>query len=211
MLPVKKSPSKNIYSLFLQSTIETVVKTMSTSKSNELIHSQTETDNKMADAVKVFSIGKKNDLSFIFLFSSPNLYFEGIKILNMLISLYYACWMMDFLPSSHLSVTWKIISFLPIVLSFINFLYITKCAVLLKGVYTIDKDSMVEAIEQAEEARELEDMIRHKLLGRLPESSMSAKADIHEELYKLFQEIDVDDDKFLCMYLIYNLFTRKIL
>lgn len=66
------------------------------------------------------------------------------------------------------------------------FMYVVKSAALLKAMYHVDKDVMLEVIEQTEGSRILGETIREKLLHRLS----NVNEDAYTTLRNLFDEID---------------------
>ena len=112
----------------------------------------------------------------VFLFSRPYLFFESIKLLLMLIAMYCALWLIQYLPAKELSAEWKVThphhacsfaafihmcavllflkvySVIPLLMTAANFVIVVKSAVLLKAIHEIDKESMMEVIEQTEGA-----------------------------------------------------------
>lgn len=67
------------------------------------------------------------------------------------------------------------------------FVYMVRTAALLKAVYVVDKDAMLEVIEQTEGSRQLGETIRNKLLQRI-----TFMGEPYVELKKLFGDIDKD-------------------
>lgn len=66
-------------------------------------------------------------------------------------------------------------------------MYTVKCAAMLKAVYHVDKDAVLEVLEQTEGSRLLGETIREKLLSKL-----DLMGDPYTELRDLFQSIDHD-------------------
>ena len=119
----------------------------------------------------------------VFLFGRPELYFEGVQLLIMVVALYLALWLVNF-SSTHTPGLLKLLTFLPALLSALNYVLIVRSAALLKAVYEVDRQAVLEVIEQAEGARVLGDTIRAKLLQRLDVDQP------YEQLKELFIEID---------------------
>jgi hypothetical protein len=94
----------------------------------------------------------------------------------MLIAMYCALWLIQYLPAKELSAEWKVThphhacsfaafihmcavllflkvySVIPLLMTAANFVIVVKSAVLLKAIHEIDKESMMEVIEQTEGA-----------------------------------------------------------
>lgn len=123
-------------------------------------------------------------ISSVFLLKNPMLYFETVQALIMLISLYIALWLTNFLVAAK-SIAYIIISLLPGLLSAVVYLYVVKSAALLKAIHVIDNDAVLEVLEQTEGSQLLGETIRKKILERLKELG-----EPQAELYNLFNEID---------------------
>lgn len=119
----------------------------------------------------------------VFLFGRPEIYFESVQLLIMLVALYLALWLVNY-SSTHISGLWKFLSFLPALLSAVNYMFIVKSAALLKAVYDVDKEAILEVLEQTEGSQVLGETIRLKLLSKLN------LEDPYEQLKVLFMEID---------------------
>jgi len=147
---------------------------------------------------KVKSIeGTRDFVQSVFWFSSPRLFFQTVKALLMFTSVYNAFWFANF---ASISVNeWKAFTFVPGIFSALIFLYIVKNAVLLKSMLEIDADAMNEVLEQAEDAKQLGQEIRSKLLAKLNVKGTSLTLTTEEklaiqkgELNRLFRLIDDD-------------------
>lgn len=136
-----------------------------------------------------FQLGWSEDLSKIFIMGWPALYFETVRITVMLLSFYLALWMVNFLGVSinklH-SPVWALLSLGLGVLAFLLYAYVVKCASLLKGIVYIDHECIEETLEQTEGSRALGEIMKHKLVSRLKDPSMSPEA----EMMMIFDEID---------------------
>lgn len=137
------------------------------------------------------SLQNGTEVMNVFLFARPEIYFECVQLIIIIIALYMALWLTNFIATAH-TPFWIIISLLPGVLSTINFIYIIKTAALLKAVYKVDFDAVLEVIEQTESVKALSDQLREKVIERLVE-----KGDPHAELQKLFHEIDINGNNSL--------------
>lgn len=87
----------------------------------------------------------------MFLFDLPVLYFYLVTVMMMVISFYLAVWLTNFLYVSlyylH-SPTWCVLSLIPGLASFMVYIYVIKCAALLKAIIFVDHDIMEETMEQ---------------------------------------------------------------
>lgn len=145
-------------------------------------------------------------MSDIFIFGRPDIYFECIQLLIMIISLYLSLWFVHYC-NAKITPGWKALTIIPGILSATNYFYIIKSASLLKvrlktsfekllnylyqAIDRIDEDAALEVIEQTEGSKSLAETIRRKLLSHLNLSGNSSK----EEWYKLremFDDIDID-------------------
>eukprot|EP01038_Epipyxis_sp_PR26KG_P014670 gene14670-19708_t len=133
---------------------------------------------------KGVQLEEHDDISDLFLFSWPNLYFELVQFLILTISLYFALWFTNFCIASP-SYMNLVLSILPGILSVINFSFIIKSASLLKAIYQVDRDVLEEVLEQTEGSRQLGEQIRNKVL-----SSLELMGEPQAELYTLFQQVD---------------------
>ncbi len=124
----------------------------------------------------------------MFLFSSPSLFFEAVKLLVMLIALNFAFWLIYFVGSVS-SPGWKVLCIVPPVLSFLVYVYVVKTAALLKAIVRLNQDSLVEVLEQTEGAHEIATSIRQQLLDVLEGLGGSPK----EQLQALFGKMDSDN------------------
>lgn len=132
-----------------------------------------------------FRHGHLRHLTDIFLFRKPSLYFEGVQMLLLPISLYFAVWMVEFSVYREEAYL-KLISLLFGVASVLCYMHVVKSAALLKAIYHVDNDAMLEVIEQTEGSRLLGETIREKLLHRLSR----VEGDAYSILRSLFDEID---------------------
>jgi len=124
------------------------------------------------------------DIAKVFLFEYPEMYFEGVQALMMLISLYIALWLTNFMVAA--KEPWeKALSIIFGCLCSILYIYIVRSAALLKAIYRLDNDAVLEVIEQTEGSRQLGIEMREKILSRL-----SDLGEPQAELYKIFSEID---------------------
>lgn len=116
----------------------------------------------------------------------PELYFESVQVLFMIISFYAALWLTVMASSS--SSVWRFLSILPAILILSFFFYIVKTAALLKAIYEVDTDAMLEVIEETEAAKQLAIEVRDRVLERLDATG----EDPFEEIQRLYNEIDVN-------------------
>lgn len=86
-------------------------------------------------------------LDDIFFFSRPGLYFDTVKLLPLALSLYIALWCVQYCALKTQGL-YKFLSAMPAVLSIFCLIYTVKCAALLNAIYHIDKDAMLEVLEQ---------------------------------------------------------------
>eukprot|EP00981_Chlorochromonas_danica_P006342 scaffold1365_cov163-Ochromonas_danica.AAC.32 len=128
-------------------------------------------------------IGALDDLFFL---SRPGLYFDMVRLLPLALSLYIALWCVQYCALKTQGL-YKFLSAMPAVLSIFCLIYTVKCAALLKAIYHIDKDAMLEVLEQTEGSRLLGETIREKLLSKL-----DLMGDPYSELRNLFRSIDFD-------------------
>lgn len=85
----------------------------------------------------------EENLSSLFPFSRPDLFFESVHALMMLISLYLAVYMTNFVSCSA-SASWKAISLAPAVLSIIAFIALVRTAALIQAVYKVNYKAILE-------------------------------------------------------------------
>jgi hypothetical protein len=123
----------------------------------------------------------------VFWCGKPELYFESVQILFMVIAFYAALWL-TVMASSVNSSVWKFLSILPAILICCFFFYIVKTAALLKAIYEVDTDAMLEVIEETEAAKQLSTELRDAVLARLETTG----EDPFNELQRLYNEIDVN-------------------
>ena len=127
------------------------------------------------------------DIVDVFWFGKPELYFECVQLLFMVISFYLALWLTVMLSAAP-SDAWKFLSILPILIVCVFFFYIVKTAALLKAVYVVDTDAMLEVIEETEAAKQLSDELRAKVVAVLNEEG----DDAYIELERFYKEIDTN-------------------
>ena len=123
----------------------------------------------------------------VFWCGKPELYFEAVQVLFMVLAFYAALWL-TVMASSIRSSVWKFLSVLPAIVILGFFFYIVKTAALLRAVCEVDTDSMLEVIEETEAARQLSSEIRDRVLQRLD----SAAQDPLEEIQRLYNQIDTN-------------------
>eukprot|EP01034_Spumella_vulgaris_P035430 gene35430-43685_t len=129
-----------------------------------------------------------SDVMHVFWLSSPEIYFECVQLLIIIIALYMALWLTNFISVSSPSY-WKVLSLLPGVLSMVGYVYVVRTAALLKAIYRVDFDVVLEVIEQTEGVAVLSAQLRDKVIARL-----NISGDPHAELQKLYKEIDGNGD-----------------
>ncbi len=127
----------------------------------------------------------------VFWLSRPEIYFECVQLLIVIIALYLALWLTNFIATAH-SPLWRALSILPGLLSTVNYIYIVKTAALLQALYKVDFDVVLEVIEQTEGVKVLSSQLREKVIIRL-----TVNGDPHAELQTLFKEIDKDNNNAL--------------
>eukprot|EP01036_Dinobryon_divergens_P025445 gene25445-33995_t len=149
----------------------------------------------VGESIKIKTNHKKN-ISFlqtskldnarkIFLFYNPELFFGCIQFLSLVISMYVSLWVMNF--SFTARTTWEMIySLLPGLGSGLVYVYVVKSSALLKAVYELDKDAMLEVMEQTEGSRLLGDMLKKELMSRVDVNLENPRS----ELYAIFSNID---------------------
>jgi hypothetical protein len=123
----------------------------------------------------------------VFWLGRPELYFESVQVLFMVIAFYAALWLTVMASSANSSV-WKFLSVLPAILICCFFFYIVKTAALLKAIYEVDTDTMLEVIEETEAAQQLSEEVRERVLERLD----ATQEDPFDEIQRLYSEIDID-------------------
>jgi hypothetical protein len=123
----------------------------------------------------------------VFWLGKPELYFESVQVLFMVIAFYAALWLTVMASSANSSV-WKFLSVLPAILICCFFFYIVKTAALLKAIYEVDTDTMLEVIEETEAAQQLSEEVRERVLERLDATG----EDPFDEIQRLYTEIDID-------------------
>ena len=135
---------------------------------------------------------KGEHIKELFWLSNPALYFETVRFFIMLIALYMACWLVDY-SGSTVTLMWKVVSILPGVFSTINYLYVVRTAALLKAMYALDFEAADQVFKQIDGCRQLEKIIREKLIAKL--NLLNARdltSDMEARAYKLFCDIDYD-------------------
>lgn len=138
----------------------------------------------VADIENVLAGQDSEDLNTIFLFSNPALYFEGVQSLMMLISLYYALFLTNFIVAAR-TPGWIILCLVPALVSSILFIYVVKSAALLQAVYSLDNEAILEVIDQTEGTNHLLNVMRDRIISRLKEMG-----EPQAELYSLFSDIN---------------------
>lgn len=155
-------------------------------------HTTTATESNEREAVSCISITDRPfisaledpEITKVFLFNFPELYFEFIQALMMMISLYIALWVTNFVVAA--KEPWqKAVTIIFGGLSACIYVYIVRSAALLKAISKLDNDVVLEVIEQTEGSRLLGIEMRDKILSRL-----SDLGEPQAELYTLFREID---------------------
>lgn len=126
-----------------------------------------------------------NEAINVFWLGNPELYFESVQILFMVIAFYAALWLT--VMASLNSSIWKFLSVLPAILICLFFFYIVKTAALLKAIYEVDSDALMEVIEETEAAKQLSEEVRDRVLERLT----AGGEDPFEEIKCLYAEADV--------------------
>eukprot|EP01036_Dinobryon_divergens_P034752 gene34752-44944_t len=135
---------------------------------------------------------KGEHIQELFWLSNPALYFETVRFFIMLIALYIACWLVDY-SASMVTLMWKVVAILPGIFSTINYLYVVKTAALLKAMYALDFEAADRVFQQIDGCRQLEKVIREKLIAKL--DLLNAKdltSDMEARAFKLFCDIDYD-------------------
>lgn len=134
------------------------------------------------------ALDQGEDLSRIFLFKNPALYFDAVAITMMPISFYLALWITNFVDVAAYmdnTVGWQIASIAPGIAAAICYMYSVRVASLLQAVTQIDHDAVEEILEQTEGAKHLQQEMREKILAKLEEIG-----DPRLELNNLFRSID---------------------
>jgi len=132
------------------------------------------------------------DLSSIFLFNSPELFFRAVEIAIMLNSLYLSLWISNFvtaveraLPHSWL---WQILMLVPLVLVIPLIGETVKIASVISAIAELNVDVIGTIVEEEEKNQNLCNELREKVLRRL----RGAVGDQKQVLRCLFNEIDSD-------------------
>lgn len=135
---------------------------------------------------------KGEHIKELFWLSNPALYFETVRFFIMLIALYIACWLVDY-SGSMVTLMWKVVAILPGVFSTINYLYVVKTAALLKAMYALDFEAADRVFKQIDGCRQLEKVIREKLIAKLNVlNARDLTSDMEARAFKLFCDIDYD-------------------
>jgi hypothetical protein len=123
----------------------------------------------------------------VFWFGQPHLYFESIQLMFMVIAFYVALWLTVMVSAAPTNL-WKFLSILPTLLICTFFFQIVKTAALLKAVYEVDSDALLEVIEETEAAKQLSDELRDKVISHLN----CEGEDAYTELARLYRVIDAN-------------------
>jgi hypothetical protein len=126
-------------------------------------------------------------ISSVFWFGQPHLYFESIQLMFMVIAFYVALWLTVMVSAAPTNL-WKFLSILPTLLICTFFFQIVKTAALLKAVYEVDSDALLEVIEETEAAKQLSDELREKVISHLN----CEGEDAYTELARLYRVIDAN-------------------
>jgi hypothetical protein len=133
------------------------------------------------------SLQQSEVISSVFWFGQPHLYFESIQLMFMVIAFYVALWL-TVMVSAAPTQLWKFLSILPTLLICTFFFQIVKTAALLKAVYEVDSDALLEVIEETEAAKQLSDELREKVISHLN----CEGEDAYTELARLYRVIDAN-------------------
>ena len=146
-----------------------------------------------------------NELSTVFPFSNPELFFETVHALIMLISFYLSLYLTSFI-SSTADWHWKLLSLLPGVLGVAIFICLVRTVALIFAIYKVNFEAVLEVQEQTDNAEQLVVLVRHTIQMKLREmagismgnASILHPADEDERLQlhleELFAEIDTSKD-----------------
>jgi Ca2+-binding EF-hand superfamily protein len=126
-------------------------------------------------------------IAAVFFLHWPELYLEGVQSVIMIIALYWALYFTNFVNAAHGSL-WKLLAFLPAILSALLLVYIVKSAVMLGAIHAVDCDAILDVLEQTEGAEKLSALIKEKVTAILSEMGPDPQA----ELVNLFAQIDSD-------------------
>lgn len=85
----------------------------------------------------------EENLSSLFPFSRPDLFFEFVHALMMLISLFLAAYLTNFVSCSA-AASWKVISLVPAIASIIAFIALVRTAALIQAVYRVNYKAILE-------------------------------------------------------------------
>jgi Ca2+-binding EF-hand superfamily protein len=131
-------------------------------------------------------------------FSNPELYFDFVEVMTMMIAFYNAMWIVNFSNTAvltHNPKFWSTLSIFPGIFSFFLFIYVIKCSSILSAITTIDGNVLEETIEQSEDARNLGLSLKNKIITKLSERSTDKNPE--DSLLDLFNEIDENDSQLL--------------
>lgn len=149
-----------------------------------------------------FPIQQAEAIIDVFWLGQPELYFESVQLLFMVISFYFALWftvMVSAAPTNY----WKALSIAPAIVILVFFFYIVKTAALLRAMYTVDTDALLEVLEETEATLQLSEELRCKVVEQV---SLSADEAIEEEsagevayreLERLYKTIDINGNNSL--------------
>jgi hypothetical protein len=108
----------------------------------------------------------------------------------MIFSFYLALWITNFNASAFSTLKspfWECISVVPGLICAALYLYIIKCAALLKAIVSMDLDIVEETIEHSEAVYQLSLSIREMVLKELDDVT-----DAEEALHELYNRVDVN-------------------
>jgi hypothetical protein len=128
----------------------------------------------------------------VFWLGQPVLYFESVQLLFLVVAFYIALWLV-IMVSAAPSNAWKVLSIIPAVLVCCFFFYIVKTAALLKAIYVVDTDALLEVIEETEAANQLGLELRTRVVAQVNASGI----DTYIELERLYKQIDVNNSNSL--------------
>jgi hypothetical protein len=139
------------------------------------------------------------DLSDIYFFENPDLYFKAVEYAIMLNSLYLSLWACNFISvvQSNFDNAWIYQIFMLVPLLFVLPLLgeIVKVSSLLEAIADLDIDVIGAVLEEMEEKNSLVLELRQKILSRIV-GEMDDKKQI---VKRLFQEIDTDKNGLISM------------
>ena len=137
---------------------------------------------------EVQDCGVDTDMPQIFLFGQPAIYFRTVSISIIGSALYLSLWITNYAPTSNNTLhssSWLVLSLLPGVLSLFIYIYVFKCAGLIKAVVEFDHECIAETIEHMEDSKNLLKFVHKECLHYLKDKN---NPDI--ELQALFNDID---------------------